>query len=447
MGPGPHRVPPGTPQGGRPAPRGAALELAALGLALTGAVLLLARTPAWFENLGRFQLLALGAFVIWTLAMLRAPRYAAVPRAGRIVFAVALATRALLVPVPPSLSDDLHRYRWEGRVLLAGGDPWRQAPLDPALAPLRDALVWPRVNHPGLATIYPPLAQAGFALVAAVSPTVTAFKAWIALHDLALVGVLLAWAARAGVSPVAVAAYAWNPLVLIEYAGTGHNDPTALLWLGLAFLFAKSRPTAAALALAAGCLVKLAPLVAVPFLLRDWPWRARLAALVPIGAGLGWFLLHGRGPASGLGAYWESWRNNDLIFHYLERGFGDFATARTAAAALLLLVLAWAWRRRLTPWAAAQAGVRAGALLSPVLHPWYLGWVLMFEPLSRSAGWLALSATALLNYGVFATPREGRAHHPALATRWVEYGVPLALAGAAAVARRGRGSGEGAGVR
>lgn len=401
----------------------------------------MARAPDWFADLGRLQALAGAGFALWGTVLVRLDRYAGVPRAGLLILAVAAVTRALLVPVPPALSLDLYRYVWEGRVLLAGADPWRQAPLDPALAPLRDAVLWPRVNHPELASIYPPLGAAGFALVAWISPTVVAFKTWIALHDVALVAVLLASARRAGVNPVAVAAYAWNPLILIEYAGTGHNDPTAMLWLALALLLARERPVAAALSLAAGCLVKVAPLVAMPFLLRAWPWRARLAALVPTAAGLGAFLFLGRGPASGVGAYWERWRHNEAAFAVLERGLGGFAAARTAAVALLALVLVWAWRRGSGARPAVQLGMRAGVVLSPVIHPWYLGWALMFEPFTRAAGWLALSATVLLSYGVLATPPGGRSHHPDLLARGVEFGIPLALAAAAAWRRRARGSG------
>jgi hypothetical protein len=49
-----------------------------------------------------------------------------------------------------------------------------------------------------------------------------------------------------------------------------------------------------------------------------------------------------------------------------------------------------------------------------------------------------LSWTALLNYGFLATPDAGRAFHPPLAWRWIEYGVPLATGIAIAIARRSR---------
>jgi hypothetical protein len=414
------------PVGGA-APLAAAIELSALGLLLTGCVSLLARLPSWYENLGRFQILVLAAFACFGLVVARLPRYARLPRVGLAVFAVAFATRMLLLPVAPSLSHDLHRYVWEGRVIVAGGDPYRQAPLDPALAPLRDPVLWPHVNHPHLSTIYPPLAEAGFALVAGVSPTVAAMKAWVVLHDLALVALLIVWAGRTAAGPVAAVAYAWNPMVLVEYAGTGHNDPTALAWLVAAFVLRDRRPVASALAFAAAVLVKLAPLVALPFLLREWPWRARIAATVPIALGLGWFVGLTRDTYSGLAAYWGTWRNNELAFHYLDRALGGYAAARTATLVMLAALAAWALWRRWPVQAASRAAIGASLLLSPVLHPWYLGWVLAFEPLGPSVGWLALSCASVFNYGLFVVPAEGRSYHLPLGARWIEYGVPLAL--------------------
>ena len=63
----------------------------------------------------------------------------------------------------PMLSDDVYRYVWDGRVQLEGVHPYRYAPVDPALGTLRDAHVFPRINHPEVPTIYPPLAQSLFA--------------------------------------------------------------------------------------------------------------------------------------------------------------------------------------------------------------------------------------------------------------------------------------------
>ncbi len=426
---------------GRSPGLGAGLELAALGVAFTLCVAWMAHLPSWYHELGAFQGLYAMAFALYAVALARLPRYAALPGVGLAVFAVAVASRVLLLPLGPSLSGDLYRYVWEGRVWLAGGDPYRQAPLSPALASLRDARIYPFVNHPELATIYPPLAQAGFALVAAIRPTVAAFKAWVVLHDLALVAALMAWSSRSRGSAAWALAYAWNPLVLVEYSGSGHNDPTSTLGLVLALAWCDRRPVASALALSWGALTKLAPLVALPFLLGRWTWRARLVALGLLVPGLAWFALETRASFSGLRVYWSVWRNNELVFHLVERALGSFTFARVVTLGAVALLVAWmAWRRR-PPAAATRTALGAALVTGPVVHPWYAGWVLAFEPLAISPAWIALSALMVLNYGWLATPAEGRAFHPPLAWRWIEYGTPALLGIAALAWRRPRAGG------
>jgi hypothetical protein len=171
----------------------------------------------------------------------------------------------------------------------------------------------------------------------------------------------------------------------------------------------------------------------------------RLLALAPITAGLGWFWSRTRADDSGLTAYGRSWANNELAFLYVSRLVRDPLVARQATVALVVLALGvLAWRG----WDAARAarfGTRAGFLLSPVAHPWYLGWVLVLEPLRPSAPWLLLSLTAVLSYGVLVPPSEGGGFHLPLAWRWFEYGVPLLLATVLALARRAGGMARRAG--
>ncbi len=419
-------------------PVAAALELLALGTGLVLVMVLLARLPSWRAELGGFQALYAVAFLFYAIAIARAERCRHARYGAGIVFVVAIAARVALLPVTPSLSDDVYRYLWEGRVAARGGDPYRHAPLAAELAALQDARIFPRINHPELATIYPPLSVAGFALVTRLSPTVWAMKVWIVLHDLALVALLLAWMQRRGRSPAAATAYAWCPLAVVEFAGSGHNDPTALVWLVAALMAAERRPSLSALALAAGALTKLAPLAAAPFLVARWPWRARLLGGTLLASGLGWFWVETRGSDSGLTAYWRTWRNNELVFHYLAQWTGNLAGARALASALVaVLVAALLWRGREAA-VATRATLRAGLLVSPVAHPWYFAWPVALEPIAPTPAWLLLSLTSVLSYGLLAPPLEGGRFHLPLGWRWVEYGVPLLLAGALALWSRRR---------
>jgi len=424
---------PGAGPSAPPAPGAAGLVAAGAGLLFAFAWA--AHLPAWRGQIGRLQALLAIAFAFYGLALARLPRWRHARHAGALVLLVALAARALLVPLPPSLSDDLYRYVWDGRVIAAGHDPYAHAPADPALAALRDADVHPRINHPELRTIYPPLAEAGFALVAAISPTVRAMKLWVVANDLALCALLAWWCARRGGGAADALVYAWNPLVIVEFAGSGHHDPTGMLPLALALVFVTERPVLSAAAFSAAVLVKLAPLVGLPLFLAAWNARARTLAAALIGAGLALFAWRAHGPASGLEAYARTWRDNELIFDALARALGDPA-ARLAAAALVALVVAVALARGRGALAGTRDGLRAGLLAGPVLHPWYMGWVLALEPLQPSAPWLLLSATALLDYGPLATPADPAGFHLALPWRAWEYGLPLALAVALAAAHR-----------
>ena len=54
----------------------------------------------------------------------------------RSVAVLGLFARLLLLPMPPG--DDMARYLWEGRLVLAGENPYAKAPDHPDLAPLRN---------------------------------------------------------------------------------------------------------------------------------------------------------------------------------------------------------------------------------------------------------------------------------------------------------------------
>lgn len=414
-----------------------ALEPAAVALFLTGVFGALGALGDWRAELGRFQLLVAVAFAGYALALARRAQWRSLPSAGVFVVVVAFALRAAVLPVTPTLSDDIHRYLWEGRVVAAGENPYRQAPDDPALASLRDADVHPRINHPELRAIYPPLAELGFALVAKLGGTVWVLKLWVLLHDLALCALLAWWCRQRGGSAWDAAVYAWNPLVITEYAGSAHHDPTGILWLVLALALAERVPLRSAFAACAAALVKLVALVALPFLWRVWSVRARLVAVGTLAVTMAIYAGMALGENSGLTAFALHWRHNDAGFGLLSAWAGD-TNARGFVALLLAGLTVAALRARATPTDGARLLLRAGLLLGPVVHPWYLGWVIALEPLRPSPAWLLLSATVCLGYGTFAAPAEGGAYHPDAWTRAIEYGLPALLAAILfAVRRRG----------
>jgi alpha-1,6-mannosyltransferase len=176
-----------------------------------------------------------------------------------VVLGIALAMRAALIPAPFLLSSDIYRYVWDGRVQAAGINPYRYIPVDPALTRLRDTAIYPNINRASYArTIYPPIAQAVFAVVGRISQSVVAMKLAMLAFEVIAVLCMMRLLSLARLPPERVLIYAWNPLVLWSFACDGHVDAIAIGFLGLALLGRARRwDGVAGVLLAGAALVKI----------------------------------------------------------------------------------------------------------------------------------------------------------------------------------------------
>jgi alpha-1,6-mannosyltransferase len=219
-------------------------------------------------------MLALGA-AVYFLAVRLVLRGGQSRHAIWIVLAVAAVMRAAILPVPLFLSSDAYRYVWDGEVQVAGINPYRYIPDDPALASLRDQAIFPHINRANYArTIYPPAAQIIFSIVARLSPTIIFMKIVMVAFEVVAVLCMLRLLVLASLPRERVLIYAWNPLALWAFAGSGHVDAAAIGILSVALLARARRRDGLAGALLAGAtLIKFLPVVVAPAFLpgaRFW---------------------------------------------------------------------------------------------------------------------------------------------------------------------------------
>lgn len=226
------------------------------------------------------------------LAAVAVVRQQPVRRALPLLLLVAGLARVITFATPPLLSTDLFRYVWDGRVQAAGINPYLYLPAAPELAALRDqgegwGAIYPHINRADTArTIYPPAAQALFALLGQAWPSIWGVKAAMLAFDLVAMGAAFLLLRTARSPPELLLIYAWNPLPLWEFGGAGHIDAAAVAFTGLALVFAAwQRRGWAGAALGLAILSKLLPLALVPAIWRRWDWRAPLAAAMVIAAG------------------------------------------------------------------------------------------------------------------------------------------------------------------
>ncbi|PSR02804.1 MAG: hypothetical protein BRD47_02135 [Bacteroidetes bacterium QS_8_68_28] len=361
--------------------------------------------------------------------------------AGQVVV-LAFVLRMLFVAIPPgTLSDDGARYVWDGVVQVEEGiSPYRYAPEAAALADLRSAPMYERLNSASYHSVYPPASQLVFAAGALFYDALGwrgsfyVINALFALMEGALV--VLLW--RRGVGAGALLLYALHPLVLLEMAGQGHTEAGAALGLVGAVVAARAgHGRVASLALAGATLFKLYPLVLVPFLGRRFGRRALWpGALAGALLSVPYMFLYAGGVAWGLvwdslGLYVQRFEFNAGPYYALK----ELAYLATGAdwSKILGPALRWVFlaglpvlyvldARRQWPLGKAFFWTLALYLLcATTVHPWYLVPLLAVAAVRERPAWpwQGLGLCAVGTYAFYApVPYAGEGYGTFVVLGW-----------------------------
>ncbi len=291
---------------------------------------------------------------------------------------LAAAWNVAFLRLPSGGDDDIHRYVWDGRLQRLGYNPYLVVPSAPAVQGLHTAETR-NLNNPDLPSPYPPGAQLFFRAVTAIHESTFAMKVAFVICEFAIVFLLLDVLRCTRQGAHLVLAFAWNPLLAVEVAGSGHIDIVGalLLVVSAAALVRRWRATAA-VALGLAIAVKFLPVVLLPLYWKRV--RIRDAALAAAVVGLLYlpFLNHGRIPIGSLGTYVQSFRFNGPVFAALDR----VAPPQLLAGLAVLVGLVTAtWLRRAKRELSLEQfawPMAASLLCAPAVFPWYLLWLLPF---------------------------------------------------------------------
>jgi hypothetical protein len=352
-----------------------------------------------------------------------------------VVLGGGLALQLAAISAPPATSSDSYRYAWDGKVQLAGIDPYRYVPSDPALNGLRDDRLFPsdvahcagekfdgdtqctRLNRVTVRTIYPPVAEAVFTAMRLASFGGHGGQLPIQLGGLlGAVGIAWLMLRRAGPQRTAsdsvlAALWSWSPVVAIECTNNAHIDWLSSALIVLTFgALGRERVRTAAILLGLAIAVKVYPALLLPALLRrraGWmlsiPFLVAAATYIPHVLAVGWDVV----------GYLPGYLNEEGYrsgSRFALLGIVMPASWTTKAAALILAAaVIWTlWRVRRTsnpvrPEAAATALVGIAMLVAASNYPWYMLMLLVLICLSGLWQWLPIvlapSATYLLgNY-------------------------------------------------
>jgi len=378
--------------------------------------------------------LALAAGVVYFIALYVLEHSHKSRPAFWIIVAAAVLFRLTLYSLTPSLSTDIQRYRWDGRVQNEGWNPYALAPNDPRLTYLRDP-GYAAMPGPEIPSMYPPLSQLVFRAGARFLPGTVAFKLPFVLAELLVLVMLAKWLQSYPDGNFRFAIYAWNPLVIVEFAASGHNDALAIAAMVAALTIIKKRPGASAVTLTAGSLAKLFPVTLFPLALRlsGWPRKLR-----------GWLAFGGSALLAAVcvwpyrsalmqfpqifARYQAIWQNyNPSLYAVLLWFSGHAELAAGIGEGVVLGLAIWAAARNIEPLRAAYLIIGAILMLAPNTYSWYFTWIVPLLCFFPNPAWMLLTILQFLSYKVLIEYQINGIWHFDPYFQWLTYAPFYAL--------------------
>jgi hypothetical protein len=346
-------------------------------------------------------------------------------------FALAVAFRVPSAIAPVGADSDMVRYLWDGRVQLLGYNPYTVLPADPALAHTHTPET-ARMPSAHDRTPYPPGALLFFRLIVSLSDSTYAMKLALVACDLLTMIVLWQWLVVTNRSEWLTLAYAWNPLVVLEVAHSGHIDALGALWIvTAAFWLTRRRTLFASVAFVLAVATKLVPIVLAPLFLGRIRVRDALIGMACLAA-LYMPFIAGRDvphiPLGALSNVVDRVRFNGPVFAAIA-ALSQPRIAAACAVTIGLVAAAWArWRLSETNPAAWAWPMGLAIACAPVIYPWYLVYVTPFLFTVATLPLTAWTLSALPVYIVWDLSRHGGRWMTPAWVMTIEFGV---VAGAA----------------
>jgi len=342
-----------------------------------------------------------------------------------LVLMAAMTMRLVFLFSIPSMSDDVFRFLWDGWLWHHGYDPFLLTPKQYMSAGTGEARLYALLGNRETHTVYPAVPMGLARLAVALSDDLTTRMVILRIANLtAETGTLLLLTGlvrRKKIPLLSLAAYALNPLVIIELSGNLHHEALVIFFLvASAVLLERKKDGPAGLLFAGAVASKVLPLIFLPgWLASLGRKRGSLFLIVVAGGVLAAFLAQFsggffNGMGAGLGLYFNRFEFNASVWYvireagYLFTGFNIIRYAgpvMVITGGILILVVSVGKgfapdNRSCTDWLPRLSLFALGIylLFSTTVHPWYLAPMVLFAVPAGFVFPLVWSCLAMFTY-------------------------------------------------
>ncbi|MGR3304319.1 MAG: glycosyltransferase 87 family protein [Candidatus Scalindua sp.] len=407
----------------------------------------------YYDNIvmGIFTVLFFIVFALSIFLFLKIEKGFAQKHSLAIILFFSIVFRIILLPAAPLHENDIYRYLWDGKTFLNQINPYKYAPADllahegktekgygdsscdhdmpdrtfteeegeqiRTLIKLKNEnpLIFERIGHKHVPTVYPPLIQCLFALSVWIKQdSILVMKTIFVLFDMGVIFLIISLLKHFKKDPCLCLLYGWSPLVLREIAHFGHYDSVVVFFVLLSLqLFINNRKGWVGVSLALATLIKFFPVVMLPILWRGLKGRDVLFyCLILIGAFIPFVIMGHTGLNNlfqGFLTYNRYWSYNSsifaLVYAFIKKLSPILAVSIVPAkmavgciyAGIVYFLVKNKKKGELDIVYKCFVAISTLFILSPVGDPWYFCWVMPFLCIFPFRSWILLSALLVLS--------------------------------------------------
>jgi alpha-1,6-mannosyltransferase len=327
-----------------------------------------------------------------------------------LLVAAAIILRIIVIPFHPTGSDDFYRYLWDGKVQANGINPYAFTPDDKELTNLHSDIIPKYVNHPAMKTLYPPLSEIYFYISYLISgESFLGVKIFLLLFDLiTMLGVLLLLK-KLDLNYKYLLIYAFCPLLIFQFFIDSHVDSFGFTFIVfILFFYLDNKKILSYILIGLSICIKPIGVLFIPLLLikeKNFIERIKIV-LIPAAICFAMYIpytLSGE-PFQALIKFTENWAFNGVVFNILNFFIHDNQNARLICGILFLISYIPIVLSKKDLIAKTYLSFFLLLFFSPVVHPWYVGWLVVFLPFVRKwsgivfTSVVSLTAVTDLNY-------------------------------------------------
>jgi hypothetical protein len=351
--------------------------------------------------------------------------------------------RLILIPVIPNLSQDFHRFLWDGQLLLQGVSPYLFTPSSSTA--LGVTIEQSQQLIEGMGTLnashfsnYPPINQLFFAVAAlfagkSIMGSVIVLRMLIIFADVGILYFGKKLLEKLNLPIKNIFWYFLNPFIIIELTGNLHFEGVMLFFFVWAlYLVFKGKWFWAAVLIGISVSVKLLPLLFLPLFLKYFTNEKTQKVLEIFGVSIkklvGFYSVIGftviltflpflssefiQNFSSTIGLWFQNFEFNASVYYIIRWvGFQVVGwniigtTGKILPVLVLLLVLAIAFFRKNKTSQELMTGMLFAVsiyfLLSTTVHPWYIATPLLLSVFTKYKFPIVWSFMVMLSYSAY----------------------------------------------